>query len=129
MPQMSREEVASIIDREMPGYHVVSPDEPLPADAEPAGGADAPDAGTPDLDQLRRKYLHNPGAGGGTAADRAEAAAAAAPGADSADDAEDDTVDDEIVAVEPDDRTDPWDRAKRPKSVVVGKEGIIGSQG
>jgi hypothetical protein len=125
MARRSREELDEIVRRELPGHHVVTgpgaAGSPV-ADAAPPP-REAPDAGTPDLDTLRRKYLREPGRPGGTTADLRAAEAPAADAGAAPDD-------DQIVAVAPDEGPDPWDRAVRPKSVVIDPEGrIIGSQG
>jgi hypothetical protein len=82
-----------------------------------SGGADvkrpiAVDAGTPDLERLRQKYL-----GRGTASVQAR------PDATQDEDA--------IVSVEPEEVQDPRDRAQRTKSVVVSGRAkrIVGRQG
>lgn len=126
MARKSREELNEIVRRELPGYHVAPQPEPgAEADAAMPAGRAAPDAGTPDLDTLRRKYLRNPGEGGQTAADEL---GAGDPGL--AERGIEDADDDQIVAIAPDDRPDPWDRAVRPKTVVIGPDGkILGAQG
>ncbi len=129
MARKSREELDEIVRRELPGYHVApqaTPDEGADA-AVPARRA-APDAGTPDLDTLRRKYLRNPDAVGQTAADEL-AGGNRGPDAPTPDDGGD-PDDDVIVAIAPDDRPDPWDRSVRPKSIVIDPDGkILGAQG
>jgi hypothetical protein len=124
MARKTRQELNEIVRREMPGYHVVEP----AAEAAPADAAGlrveraAPDAGTPDLEALRMKYLRRPDEPGQTIADQEPPAGVGAAPAEG--------DDDQIVAVVPDDREDPWDRAARPKSVVVNPDGkIIGAQG
>jgi hypothetical protein len=129
MARKSREELDEIVRRELPGYHVAPQAAPDPrADGAIPARRAAPDAGTPDLDTLRRKYLRNPGAGGQTAADEL---AGGNPGPDAGDAGRaGDADDDQIVAIAPDDHPDPWDRAVRPKSVVIDPDGkILGAQG
>lgn len=119
MAKLSREELEDIIERDAPGTRMVKRD----ATADPRSVRAQPEETTPDLETLRRKYL-------GT--DAAPAATEEAVG-DAEDDAagEDDDDDDEIVAVEPAEPADPWDRGARAKAVVVsGKDKkIIGRQG
>ena len=101
----------------MPGWDVVS-EESAAVDSAPAVGAE-PEAHTPDIDALRRKYL---GEGttdvtGSLASDNPEASEGG--------------VEDAVVVVEPKQAGDVWDHGPGPKTVIIsGKEKrIIGAQG
>lgn len=107
MTKMSRKKLQEIIEREEPGARLV----------EGAPGRDAErlaatDFDTPDLAQLREKFLGP-----------SDASASA--------DADDDDDEIAIVSVEKGAKSDPLDRASRPKAFVVSeKEGrVIGRQG
>jgi len=109
MAKLSPKKLQQIIEQADPGSRVVDTG---------AGGAlgatAAADFDTPDLDALRQKYL------GKSAARKPTKPKAPAPG---------DEV--SIVSVEKKQKRDPWDRAARPKAVVVSdnEERIIGRQG
>ena len=115
--------MADIVARDMPGFRIAEPAEAPLADALPDTTRGLPEASTPDIEELRRKYFGEEAAAGEVAA------AAANPGADAA--ANDDDNDEEIVHVVPKDSGDPWDRARRPKSVVFSHKAkrVIGYQG
>jgi hypothetical protein len=133
MARLSDEELDDIISRDLPVHRIVrrKGDEAEAADADVSTATEA-DEVSPDLDELRRKYL---GGGGSDAPDRTPAEAAAAPagevpaGAKADESADDD--DDEIVIVEKEASADPLGHRARPKAVVVSsKEGrVVGYQG
>ena len=111
MAKLSPEQKERIVKKYLPGYKIVS------EAREGAGStADTPerqvDAGTPDLEALKRKYFGDAGA---------------VPDAVAADSATDD--DDEIVQVEPENRSNPLDRGSRAKSIVISGNEVKGSQG
>jgi hypothetical protein len=118
MARLSDEELNKIIERDMPGHRLVRR-----KGDEPAGGGDAAaseravDDVSPDLAELKQKYLGDSGGGADAAAD------AQGPPAEN--------TDDEIVIVEPKGRTDPLDHGSRPKAVVVSgaERKVIGYQG
>jgi hypothetical protein len=111
MAKLTPEEKEEIVKRYLPGYKLVpQSEESRSPDSTPAERADA---GTPDLDVLKRKYF----GAGAEIADSAEADSAAS----------DD--DDEIVQVEPEQRRDALDRGSRAKSIVISGDKIKGSQG
>jgi hypothetical protein len=125
---MRRDELEKVVEREMPGHRLARRSR-----AESAGEADAPappDAATPSLEALRKKYLRGKYLAPDAAADEdvreepaARSSAVSAPaGADD---------EDVIVAVEPEAPTHPWDRGSRPKAVVVSAKDkkIVGKQG
>jgi hypothetical protein len=120
---MKKDELEKVVRRDMPGYR-------LARKAKPRKGVDSgrprpvAAAGTPDLQVLRRKYAAR-GPAPAAAASDAAARAADARRAAAADN------DDEIVAVEPESAPHPWDRAARPKAVVVSARDkrIVGKQG
>jgi hypothetical protein len=117
---MKKGELEKVVRRDMPGYR-------LARKPKTRAGVDSPrprpaaSAGTPDLEALKRKYAPRQGANA-VAADAAARAVAARPGT---------VEDDEIVAVEPESAPHPWDRAARPKAVVVSARSkrIVGKQG
>ena len=108
MAKMTRKKLQEIIEREEPGARLVEG-----ASERDAERLAPTDFDTPDLEQLREKFLGSAEPDSATPAD--------------ADD--DDEV--EIVSVEKEHKGDPWDRASRPKAYVVSEkeERIIGRQG
>jgi hypothetical protein len=110
MARLKKNELESIISRDLPGYRLMSRGEP-----HDAGEAHVePDEVAPDIDRLRQKYL----------------------GADEPDgnDVRVDTgpnTDDEIVSIQPATGADPFGRGSAPKKVVVSgrTRRVIGSQG
>jgi hypothetical protein len=116
MASLSDDELNEIIERDMPGHRLVRRAGDERADSGNAA-PDQVDDVSPDLAELREKYL-------GESAD-----AASADTADSTPKPR--NTDDEIVIVEPKERTDPLDHGSRPKAIVVsGKERrVIGYQG
>jgi hypothetical protein len=127
MAKLSDEELQRIVEEQMPGFTLAR--RVTAADAAPRA---KPDAVSPDLASLKRKY---PGA----AADDTEAAAAGDEIEDAADyyeapgeeDADADADEDAIVVVEPTAPRDPLDPGAGPKTVVVSgaEKRIIGYQG
>ena len=116
MGKIKKEDLESIVKRDMPGFRVASKGTDKDA-IDAAGRRPAADAETPDLQALREKYLSR---------DR-QKYSRPAPDAAPADEPDDD----EIVTVEPSDDTDARDRARRSKAVVVSgrTKRIIGKQG
>jgi hypothetical protein len=114
MAKLSAEEKHRIIKRDLPGYKIV---EQSPEEAEDEAREylkPPPEAGTPDFRELRRKYF-------GVSDELAN-------GPDSG--ATDTAVgEDEIVNVEPENKSDALDRGGRAKSVVISNGEVIGSQG
>ena len=110
MAKLSSEQKEKIVKKYLPGYKIVP-------EAREGGTLtdDNPDrtvdAGTPDLEALKRKYFGDTGAVPDAVADSA------------ADD------DDELVQVEPETRSDPLDRGSRAKSIVISGNEVKGSQG
>jgi len=127
MAELPDDEKEAIIKRDLPGYKLrESAGAPRAAAAADTRGI-KPEAGTPDIDELRKKYF---GDDDSDASDSSETAgrnlrAGISRGVSTSDN------DDEIVTVEPENRVDAWDRGSRPKSVVISssKKKIIGSQG
>ena len=113
MAKMTREELDAIIRRDMKGYHL-APKTKKVAGIDKVFVSSNVDAGTPDLEALRRKYSGTPRqsrrAGGASDSSRPK-------------------DDDAIVIVEPDDDSDSRDRPSRRKSVVVSRKGVVGKQG
>jgi len=121
MAKMKKEEIESIVRRNMPGFRVASKAGPRAA-ADAAKNRAAADANTPDLDALRRKFLRGDSqTAAGRDANRRKAAAPQVPQVD----------DDEIIAIEPTDALDARDRATRSKAIVVSgrSKRIVGKQG
>jgi hypothetical protein len=114
--QLSRTEIEQILARDLQGYRLVEPPADIEADLEPAARL-PPEADTPDLETLRRKFL-------------GQAAAAPAPPISQELSAQPD-VEDAIVTVVPESAGDPSFTAAQPKTVVIsGKEKrVIGTQG
>lgn len=123
MARLSDSDLEEIITRDLPGHKIVHRKSAKPDADDEAAEARPADEVSPDIDELRSKYLGDvaahEGQDGGTD-----------DGADAAD-ASDDDAEDEIVMVEPRQRDDPLDHGSRPKAVVVsGKERrVIGYQG
>jgi hypothetical protein len=125
MAKLSKDDLQRIVEKEMPKYKVAE----TPATPGPADGAKTrakPEAQTPDLQTLRKKYLRekflsDDAAGGGYQDGEPN-------GNPAADAAGDDT---EIVLVEPKVAPHPLDRGSRPKAIVVSttQKKIIGKQG
>jgi hypothetical protein len=110
MAKLSREQKERIVKKYLPGYKIVSEAEEASTSMDDTSGKEA-DAGTPDLEALKRKYFGDTGAVSDAVA------------ADSAND------DDEIVQVEPEKRSNALDRGSRAKSIVISGNEIKGSQG
>ena len=124
MTKLSKDDLQGIIEQQMPKYKLTDT-------TSVAGALDGartrakPEAQTPGLETLRKKYLRekfltNPG--GGHEDDEPNGQPVADAGGD------DDT---EIVLVEPKVAPHPLDRGSRPKAVVVSstKKKIVGEQG
>jgi len=134
MARMSKEELEGIVERDLPGYTLASP-EGARADAD-AGVQVEPDEVGADIDALRAKYLGTDQADEETTprAEHNPSPRKRVPkkksGAEARKEAGEET-DDELVAVQPKDAADPFDHAVRPKTIVIsGEDGkIIGSQG
>ena len=124
MPDLGYKEIAAIIQRDMPGYRLAQREETL-ADNQPANEA-APDAVSPDLTTLYRKYF-------GHKVEQSDVDAYADALAHDAQNLEHglDADKERIVTVEPEHPFDPLDRGARPKTVVVSteKKSVIGFQG
>jgi len=114
MAKMSKKKLQEIIEREEPGARLVEG-----ATGRDADRLAATDFDTPDVSQLREKFL---GSSDAAAAESAESAAS---------DEGDDDDDVAIVSVEKGGKTDPWDRASRAKAFVVSEkeDRVIGRQG
>jgi hypothetical protein len=119
MAKLSRKQLQEIIEQADPNSKLV--DTSAPADRPTAES----DFDTPDLDQLRAKFLGADAALEPTKPTKKKAKASKAAKAPPAGE------DVSIVSVEKKQKTDPWDRSSRPKAVVVSDdEGrIIGRQG
>jgi hypothetical protein len=114
MAKLTKEEAAQIVTRELKGYHVTSASQAA-VDAF-KGLRSSPDASTPDLAALRKKYLNQ-----------------STPESDELPNGRgwNNDDDDVIVTVEPEHPADPFSRSARPKTKIVSssKKTIIGSQG
>jgi hypothetical protein len=109
------DEKKRIIERDLPGYRIV---EQSSENADSDAGEKSkpqPEASTPNIKELRRKYFGLADEWLNNSDTRAS------------DDAGND--DDEIVPVEPENKADPLDRGGRAKSVVISNGEITGSQG
>ena len=115
MGKLSTEKKDRIIKRDLPGYKIVEQSPEKSADEGPEYLKPQPEAGTPDIRELRRKYfgLVDEWANG------PEASASDAPA----------SGDDEIVTVEPENKSDALDRGGRAKAVVISNGEVTGSQG
>lgn len=120
MASRSPEEIARIIEEEMPGYTVA---EQTPLAAAPVA---SPDAVGPSLGALRSKYA----AADATFVDVSAAASAGADEAATPGDAADDAPEDALVVVTPKGH-DPYRAGPGPKAVLIsGQTGrIIAHQG
>jgi hypothetical protein len=112
MGKLSQKDKEEIIKRDLPGYRIVYSETSKTADS--AAEAEHPDAdaGTPDIQELRRKYF-------GVADEFSNG-----PASDSAT-----TSDDELVQVELENKPDELDRGSRVKSVLISGGEVKGSQG
>jgi hypothetical protein len=120
--RMSKEQIEEIVQRDMPGHRVVHR-----ATAEDAGDvALSVDQGTPDIDELRRKFLGDERQAVHAMDDDIEF-----DGGASADAGDEQDFADEMVALQPADRSRPWDQGSKAKVVIIsGKDQkIISSQG
>jgi hypothetical protein len=118
MGKLSTAEKEQIIKRDLPGYRIVEQSDEDPADEAVESLKQPPEAGTPDIRELRRKYfgLVDEWANG---PDNSASDAAVS----------DESDEDEIVAVEPEKKSDPLDRGGRAKSVIISNGEVTGSQG
>jgi hypothetical protein len=124
MAKLSKEDLQRIVEQQMPKYKLAeTPSAPGAADG--AKTRAKPEAQTPDLETLRKKYLRetflSDAGGGGHEGVEPN-------GQPAADAAGDDT---EIVLVEPKVVPHPLDRGSRPKAIVVSttQKKIVGEQG
>jgi hypothetical protein len=122
MTKLSHEEKKRIIKRALPGYKLVEQAKRGSSEdlLERETRRPKPDVGTPDFRELRRKYF-------GTTED-SEYESDAGP-REAGGNPGNDSDDDEIVQVAPENSADPLDRGARPKSVVISKGEVKGSQG
>jgi hypothetical protein len=127
MSKLSREELQKIIAEDLPGYRVAKEHEGSAEDAAPTDASinATVEADTPDISDLRTKYLRDKYLGEAAGILETEDTA----GIDSA--AEENPSEDEIVAVTPENPANPWDRGARPKATVVSakEKKVIGQQG
>lgn len=114
MGKLSIEEKDRIIKRDLPGYRIVEQSTENPADWAGPLKKEA-EAGTPDFRELRRKYF-------GATDDLANGPDTSASDAAASDE-------DEIVTVEPENRSDALDRGGRAKAVIISEGEVKGSQG
>ena len=115
MGKLSMDEKKRIIERDLPGYRIVEQSSETPHSDSGEKSKPQPEASTPDIKELRRKYFGLADEWRNNSDTRAS------------DDAAND--DDEIVPVEPENKADPLDRGGRAKSVVISNGEITGSQG
>jgi hypothetical protein len=115
MAKMNKEQIERIVAEELPGRRLAQ----TSASTDARRNQAAPEASTPEIDTLIRKFGLTPDS--------------ALPNSRRALDQETsngDTVDDEIALVERTDSADPLSRANRPKAKVLSPSGkVIGSQG
>lgn len=118
MGKLSMADKERIIKRDLPGYKIVEQSDEDAADEAAESLKQPPEAGTPDIRALRRKYFglvdewaNGPDTGASDAA------------------VSDEDDEDEIVAVEPENKSDPLDRGGRAKSVIISNGKVTGSQG
>ena len=127
MAKLSNEEMQRIVEQQMPRYKVCVPDAaPAAADAGGTATRAKPEAETPDLKTLRKKYLRDKFLG--TTDNGLDQTGEPNPQPATDAGADDDT---EIVLVEPKTEPHPLDRGSRPKAIVVSttQKKIIGQQG
>lgn len=120
MAKMSEEDLDEIIKRDLPGFKVAKRIDGLDSRAAEMD----PDATSPLIDELRRKFL------GRSLRVPGDDSALDSGGSEAATDT-DVEIEDEIVAVEPESGTDPTDQRSHSKvAVVSGKDQrVIGTQG
>ena len=115
MGKLSMDEKDRIIKRDIPGYRIVeNPSEEAESDALEQSKAQ-PEAVTPSIKELRRKYF-------GLADEWANGPDSSA--SDAGGDGED-----EIVVVQPENKSDALDRGGRAKAVVISNGEVTGMQG
>ncbi len=126
---MNKELLEQIVNRDLEGYKVSDKSVHSEQNNEGFESMDSTkdnqsESSTPDFRLLRQKYLHQD-----DSFESNDAEAAVVYVADSADAS--DSEQDEIVAVEPETAAHPWDRAARPKAVVISgsEKKVIGEQG
>ena len=117
--KLTRKKLQEIIEQADPSSQLVATE--APGDRSAAAAADFD---TPDIEQLRSKFL-----GEDAAPDATKPAKRAKPKSAKPKSAPNEDI--SIVSVEKKQKSDPWDRGSRPKAVVVSDdEGrIIGRQG
>lgn len=125
MAKLSNEEKSKIIQRDMPGYKLVDRSEQSES-ANKFSNADStsakPEATTPGLKDLRRKYFGEDASE--EASDSHTSSKNSNPGTDNSDSDED-----EMATVVPENSRDAFDRGGRAKSVIISGGKIKGSQG
>lgn len=115
MGKLSMEEKDRIIKRDLPGYRIAEQTPEDSADEVSEHLKPQPETGTPDFRTLRRKYF-------GLVDEWANGPDSSASDAAVSDE-------DEIVTVEPENKSDALDRGGRAKSVVIANGEVTGSQG
>jgi hypothetical protein len=123
MSKLSDDEKEAIIKRDLPGYKFIR-DAGVSKSIVADSSRVEPEAGTPDIVALRKKYF-------GEDVDYPESTGGLSKEVRFSGDPETTNDDDEIVTVQPENKRDAWDRGSQPKSVVISgaKKKIIGSQG
>lgn len=122
MAKLSKKAKEEIIKRDLPGYKVAAAGHSDEIDALWA----APEASSPDLDALRKRYLGT-NSPTGNASGEAEVDTPSHAGAG----LDEEELEDEIVPVEPEAESDSTDRRSHVKvAIVSGKDGkVVGTQG
>jgi hypothetical protein len=117
MARMKDEDLERIVRRDMPGYRL-TPKSKAAAGMDASRGRPRVDAGTPDLETLRRKYASRDFQTSAASSDQVGGGVANAD-------------DDAIVTVERESGADPLDPGSRPKAVVISGRNnrIVGKQG
>ncbi len=120
MSTLSDEEIQQILDEQLPGHIVVSPPPSTPHEEPGRTGGAPPEADTPDMEAIRRKYL---GTGPEIAAGAQEAV--------SAEDQLSTSPGDTVVWVRPAGQVDELAPGPGPKAVVIASDTkkIVGMQG
>lgn len=124
MAELENKELERIVRRDMPGYRLAQSEKNL-ADDRTTGAEVTPDAVSPDLETLYRKYF------GSAAAEDVAGYADNRPTAAGRIERTLDADTERIVTVEPEYPRDPLDRGARAKAVIVSTEQkrVIGFQG
>lgn len=126
---MNKELLKQIVERDLEGYKVSDRSVHSEQNDEGFESMDSikdnqSESNTPDFRLLRKKYLHQDDSFESNELESDEEYLVAADGVAAPEQ-------DEIIAVEPETAAHPWDRAARPKAIVISgsEKRVVGEQG